>query len=343
MGYKPGMRRPLIGIVSPAPPGANNGNRRTAERWARYLGPQARGRVLTAWDSEPLDLLIALHARRSAGSIAAWASWRRTQSPGSVLPLIVVLTGTDLYHDIGSSVQAQRSLELADALVVLQDAGLQALPARLRHKAHVIYQSAPARKTLDKTADRLRVVMVGHLRAEKLPQTLFSAALDLHHRPDIRIDHIGAALDAALGRAAARTAAACPGYRWLGDLEHSATLRWIQRAHVLVHTSRIEGGAHVILEAVRCGTPVIASDIAGNRGMLGPDYDGYFPVGDAAALARVLQRCRDEPRWLARLARQCRARARLFAPERERRAVRALVASQRIAATANRAPAGKGD
>ena len=106
-----------------------------------------------------------------------------------------------------------------------------------------------------------------------------------------------APLDGALGQAARDTATECPRYRWLGGLPHESTRRHIQRAHVLVHASRMEGGAHVVMEAVRCGTPVLASRIPGNVGMLGADYDGYFEPGDSAGLARLLRRCQRELPW----------------------------------------------
>jgi glycosyltransferase involved in cell wall biosynthesis len=94
----------------------------------------------------------------------------------------------------------------------------------------------------------------------------------------------------------------------------------------------MEGGAHVVMEAVCSGTPVLASRIAGNVGMLGAGYEGYFEHGDAAALAKLLLACRyaqpaDDPAHfgLARLRAQCALRAPLFAPETERRAVEQLV------------------
>jgi len=327
------MQRATIGIVSPAPSGANNGNGRTADRWARQLAPRFDVRVLSSWQGEPLDLLIALHARRSAASIVDWSRHRASRGAGSQAPLVVVLTGTDLYGDIATDASARRSLALANALIVLQDRGLLALPPAVRGKARVIYQSGERRRASGKTTVRLRVLAVGHLRDEKQPQTLQAAARRLRARPDIRIHHIGAGLDARLAQAARRTADHCAGYTWLGARPHGQTLRWMQRAHVLVHPSRVEGGAHAVLEAVLCGTPVLASDIPGNRGMLGADYDGYFPVGDAAALARALERCRDEPSWLAHLRRQCARRADLFDPRREQRAlfglVREMLAPQR--------------
>jgi glycosyltransferase involved in cell wall biosynthesis len=147
----------------------------------------------------------------------------------------------------------------------------------------------------------------------------------LAQRHDIYIDHIGEALDPALGAAARATMAAAPNYRWLGGLPHELVRRRIQRAHLLIHASRLEGGAHVVMEAVASGTPVLASHIPGNIGMLGADYAGYFPWGDAAALAALIVRCQNDGHLLETLAAQCQARAPLFEPAAERDALRHLV------------------
>ncbi len=306
--------------MTPALANANNGNWQTARRWARMLSAAYRVRLAAAWDGGDEALMIALHARRSAASVARW----RMQH--SSAPLVVTLTGTDLYRDIQGDSTAQASLQSADRLIVLNALGAQALPAELRPKAHVVLQSCAARQHVDKTRVHLRALMVGHLREEKSPATYFEAARLLAHRADIRLDHIGAALDPTLGARAATLMAECPGYRWLGGLPHAETRRRIQAAHLLVHPSRMEGGAHVVIEAVRSGTPVLASRIDGNVGLLGEHYGGYFPVGDAAALAALLERARDEPAMLARLKQQCDARADLFAPVHEAAVLQTLVA-----------------
>lgn len=313
------MDRPDIVIVTPTLADANNGNWRTARRWSRMLSAAYRVRVATAWDGGDEALMIALHARRSAVAVANW----RTLRPAS--PLIVVLTGTDLYRDIVTDAAAQASLRDASRLIVLNQLGVQALPADLGFKARVVLQSCPACRTLAKTRLHLRALMVGHLRAEKSPRTYFDAARLLSHRPDILLDHVGAALDPALGVEADWLRAECPQYRWLGALAHTDTRKRIQAAHVLVHPSRMEGGAHVVIEAVRSGTPVLASRIDGNVGLLGEHYDGYFPPDDAAALATLLEQLRDDPAMLDRLHRQCDARATLFDPVHETAALHALV------------------
>jgi glycosyltransferase involved in cell wall biosynthesis len=159
--------------------------------------------------------------------------------------------------------------------------------------------------------------MVGHLRDEKSPRTLFEAAALLSQHPDIGIEHIGAELDPVLATLAHQTAAQFPHYQFTGALSYPRTRHQIQRAHVLVHTSVMEGGAHVLMEAICSGVPVIASRIAGNMGMLGADYAGLFPVGDAQALADMLIRFRRDGEFASLLKAQCAARAPLFSAEKE--------------------------
>jgi putative glycosyltransferase (TIGR04348 family) len=324
------VRRSSLVIVSPALASANNGNWQTAQRWRDMLSSRHAVRIVQHWpDAQAAsdELMLALHARRSADSIGAWA-----RSHGS-RGLAVVLTGTDLYQDIHSDPQAQQSLALARRLIVLQDEGLPALPAQYRPKARVIYQSTSSREALPKTRRWLRAVVVGHLREVKSPQTVFAAARLLAARADILIDHIGEA-EGSWAEQARATEAASPQYRWLGPFAHGQARRAIQRAHLLVHPSKMEGGAHVIMEAVCSGTPVLASRVSGNVGMLGEDYEGYFEHGDAQQLAALLARCRDgqvgraiDPHedLLDRLRRQSVLRAPLFTPKAEQQGLIRLI------------------
>ena len=210
--------------------------------------------------------------------------------------------------------------------MLLQPAGLQELPTEFHAKTRVIYQSAPPLALARKSTLRLRVLMVGHLRDEKDPLTFLEAAAICADQRML-FEQIGAALQPELGQAALAAQAALPAYRWLGGLPRAQTRQHIKRAHLLVNSSLMEGGAQVILEAVQSGTPVLASFISGNIGMLGADYAGYFPVGDADALARLLKRCAAEAGFLALLEKQCQQRAPLFSPQTEKRLVINLVQS----------------
>jgi putative glycosyltransferase (TIGR04348 family) len=309
-------------IVSPATARENNGNWQTASRWAHFL--RARHQVAIAPDccagENAPDLLIALHARRSAPSVAAFAKAYPHR------PCVVVLTGTDLYRDIANSPDARASLDYATRLVLLQADGLAHLSPAQRAKASVIYQSAPTVQPPSHGANRRHydICMIGHLRSEKDPYT-FMRASTLVTSPKVRLLHIGGALESTLGQAASATQAVNPRYHWLGNLPHSTTRQRLARSHAMAICSLMEGGANVIIEAVTSGVPVLASDISGNIGMLGQDYAGYFPVGEAAALARLIDRSIEEPDFHALLRRQCDARAALFTPDAERASLLELV------------------
>src|SRR5947208_872765 len=97
-----------IALITPAGARSRSGNRHTATRWAamlRSLGHKVR--VSVRWDGRAADAMIALHARRSHASIAQFSE----RFPDS--PLVVVLTGTDLYRDLRSGGDVQASLALA--------------------------------------------------------------------------------------------------------------------------------------------------------------------------------------------------------------------------------------
>lgn len=309
-------------IVTPYSEQANNGNWRTAARWARFL--RDRYRVIVQARPAPQDLadadcLVALHARRSHAAIQAW----RNRYP--VRPALVVLTGTDLYRDLPDDADARDSLQIADRLVVLQEEGVRAVPMEHRSKAYVVYQSASALQPVGKPTSRLNCLFVGHLREEKDPLTAMGAWAEIPQELPVYLTMVGEALEPALAAAARTMQRQEPRFRWLGARPHGRTRQAIKRAHLLLVCSRIEGGANVIVEAATCGTPVLASRVSGNVGMLGRDYKGYFPVGNVAALRELVLRCRVDRRFYRTLAAQCRARRPLFAPARERAAVGRLV------------------
>ena len=309
----------MVRIVTPGTREANNGNWRTAQRWAQLISQVARPIVQSAWQGEPTDILFALHAHRSAASIAA----ARAAHP--LLPIVVVLSGTDLYRDLPDSGEARRSLDIADRIIALQFDARRQLPPPWAEKCVVIYQSAPALPPVRKAADQLDVVVVGHLREEKDPRTLWRALERLNPALPVRVKHIGAALDPKLEAEARAMMARDPRYQWVGARPHGLARIAIQRAHLLVHPSLMEGGANVIVEAITSGTPVLASFMSGNLGMLGSEYPGYFPVGDAQALAERLEALARDPAGLISLRRACKGIAHLFTPQRERSALRRLV------------------
>jgi len=270
------------------------------------------------WDAQPADLLIALHARRSHPAIAAFAQAFPQR------PLIVVLTGTDLYRDIRVDASARDSLALATRLVVLQERGPDELAAALQAKIRVIFQSAPNLSAQPKRARTFDVCVVAHLREEKDPLRAAYAAELLPPDSRIRVLHVGEALTPEMAEEADRCQR-ISRWKWLGSRRHGDTRRLIAGCHLLVQSSRMEGGANTIVEAVSAGVPVLASDIPGNIGMLGENYSGYYSMADSRALAELMTRAETDVNFYAGLAAQCGARAPLFDPARERAAVQNLI------------------
>jgi putative glycosyltransferase (TIGR04348 family) len=308
-------------LVTPASPNGPTGNDVTASRYARLLKqPGSSVTIDNAYANQRCDLMIALHARRSSASIRRY----RTRNPDA--PLIVVLTGTDLYNDIKTSSEAQESLEAATRLVVLQRLGLRELPARFHGKTRVIYQSATWNGTRAEIPKRyFRVCVIGNLRPEKDPLRAAAASRFLPDSSRIRIVHAGYAMDREIEAQAIRESERNPRYRWLGGLPQWKARRLLAGSHLLALTSRIEGSSNALGEALTSGTPVVASHINGLVGTLGDDYPGYFAPGDTRALAVLLERAESDPRFYRSLKSACARLKPLVAPERELKAWKRLL------------------
>jgi putative glycosyltransferase (TIGR04348 family) len=315
------MREAVV-IVTPALKEANNGNWRTAERWAGFLSSRYDVHLAASWScsQKAVDnprLLIALHARRSAESIEAWSSTFPSR------PVVTVLTGTDLYPDIRQDPVSLESLRLSTALLVLQNKGIEALPAQFQSKAAVIYQSCSAWKPRAVKPAPFTLRMVGHLRSEKSPETFMQLAQRFDEAQGIRLELLGGVIDPELGERASRLTAQSKVFFWQGALSYRATRSRTRDAHLLVHPSRLEGGAHAILEAAMSGTPVLASKVPGNVGMLGDDYLGYFEYGNVQQLEDLVYECQESHAagegLYGLLLEQIKTRRALFRPSYERK------------------------
>ena len=304
-----------IGIITPAAVKSLNGNRATANRWAgflRQLGHKVSIRV--DWDGRAYDLMVALHAWRSAESIAAF----KQQYPE--LPVILAMTGTDLYRFIKTHPEPTlASIQSADRLVTLHRLATKVLPKNVHHKVHVIHQSAvPLSKPPKRSKRFFDICVAGHLREEKDSMRVAYAVRDLPESSRIRVLHFGKAHNEEWATFARHEMKINPRYHWFGEVPHWKVRRAYGSCHLMVLPSIMEGGANVISEATVAGLPVIASDIDGSVGLLGDDYAGYFPVQDTNALRELLLKAETDPDYVHTLAKQCRTRARLFTREAEK-------------------------
>lgn len=307
-----------IRIITPAPRGSRKGNRITAERYARLLrGLGHRVHVQTSYEGQCADLIIVLHAGKSA---TALRDFKRCCGDAK---LVVLLTGTDVYGGLDGK-GARESLDSADRILLLQPLAARELTPKLRRKAVTIFQSALAPHRAPARKPGL-VLTVGHLRKVKDPLRPALAVRELPRTSRVRVKLIGGVIEPELARAARREQAANPRLAWVGEKSPAATMRAIAAAWALCVPSHAEGGANVIAEACVCGTPVLASRVPGNVGMLGAKYPGFFKVGDRRDLARLIRRCEEEPGFYARLKKWCSALAPRFAPKAEAKALAKLV------------------
>jgi putative glycosyltransferase (TIGR04348 family) len=305
-----------IALVTPARPGSRAGNRHTALRWAAMLRAVGHKVVVsTQWEpNDRDDLLLALHARRSHASIKSF----RQAHPEK--PIVLALTGTDVYRDIHTDKDAQESLRLATRFIVLQPKAIEELPRRLRPKAHVVYQSCSSKLKHKPVKRKFRLCVIGHLREEKDPLRAMDALAHLPDALSLELVQIGESLDDKLAEAAREGMKRDKRYRWLGSVAHSRALKLLASSHTMIISSRMEGGANVVSEAIRIGVPVLASKISGNVGLLlGAAYPAYYPLGDERALAKLIERVRGDRPFYASLKRQLAKLRPMVSPANEAR------------------------
>ncbi|BEH14630.1 MULTISPECIES: selenoneine biosynthesis selenosugar synthase SenB [Marinobacter] len=314
-----------ISILTPAGPDSKAGNRATAVRWQQLLeqaGHQVT--VITGYDGEPTDLLIALHAWRSADAIQRF----HTEWPEK--PLIVALTGTDIYHHQYQYPEpTHASMAAASILIGLHDLVAQDIPETFRHKLLTLRQSAakPAvRGGSRPEPGQFNICVIGHLRDEKDSLRAAWASRLLPEESAIIVSCAGKPHNDEWRERALSESKDNPRFHWLEQLDKAQLENLMAVSSLMVISSVMEGGANVVSEACRAGLPILASDIPGNRGLLGEHYPGYYPVKDEAALARLMRKAETEPEFLAQLTDCVKELAETFTPERERQSLEQAVA-----------------
>jgi putative glycosyltransferase (TIGR04348 family) len=217
-------------------------------------------------------------------------------------------------------------LALADRIVGLHALIGETIPPDQRHKLRVIYQSARPLAERAPPKRIFRICVAGHLREEKDPLRPALAVRGLPPSSRLQVDAYGKPHTPEWAAAAEAEAARNPRYRWHGEIGHAQLRQVYRRSHLLVLSSRMEGGANVVSEAVVAGLPVIASEIPGSMGLLGADYPGYYPVEDTRALRELLLRAESDATFYARLQKACDARRALFSEQMEQQGWKQLLA-----------------
>lgn len=311
-----------IMIVTPAPPDSTLGNSVTARRWRDMLVDLGHDVELDReWTGGGHDVLIALHARRSHDAVRSF----QDRAPDN--PILLVMTGTDLYRDLpAGSEQALESIEIADRIIVLHPCAFEALPEGARSKARLVIQSAaPPTDVTRRRQGGFAVCVLAHVRRIKNPLAAARAARRLPETSKVHVTLAGSVLEDDMRQEVEAEAAGNPRFTWLGEVSNDRALELVASSDVLVMSSELEGGANVISEALACDVVVLASRIPAAVGLLGGGYPGLFEVGDDEALAGLLERAENDAGFLAGLREQCRHAAPLVDPRRERSALAGLL------------------
>ena len=286
-----------------------------------FVYPPGFGRALHAacW---LLSLLLQRGRRVRAGKydciLASWgypdavaAGWLARMLG---IPYVVKVHGSDL------NVQATHVLRriqirgaLCHAAAVVAVSGALADKARQlgvpSSQVHTLYNGvdmerfAPgsrmqARERLGLAADGPLLLYVGNLKAAKGCMDLLEAFPSvLAKQPQARLFYVGAGAFGAELAARAAALHCADQVRLVGAVAHDQLVDWFRAADLLCLPSHNEGVPNVVLEAMACGTPVVASQVGGIPEVV-PDYAGILvPARQhemlSAALNEALARCWD--------------------------------------------------
>ena len=287
-------------VASPYPLSELKGNSVTTDRIVAMLnegGVEARGSYGN--DGEPADILITLHAIKGAPAVF---DFKKKTPNGRV---IILLTGPDIYQGLAEGSQiGGDALQVADRIVVPQEAAIRKLPEKVRGKTVVIRPSLdPIAAKATSSQSPFVISVVGHLRPVKRPFLTIETLAQHPEWSDLEVWQIGQALDAEMRKTAEFWMEEDKRYRWCGGLPREESLALCAKSSLTINSSILEGGANAVLEAMTMGVPVLASRIEGNVGLLGDDYPGYFEEGGMAkALEAIMHQRVDLDEWSLLLA-----------------------------------------
>lgn len=170
---------------------------------------------------------------------------------------------------------------------------------------------------------RLRALFVGALTQRKGLSYALEAAQRCGDRVELTL--IGArptapcaALDEALRR-----------HRWIPDLSPAEVLGEMRRHDVLLFPSLCEGFGLVILEALSCGLPVIATPNTGAPDVITDGVEGFIvPIRSADAIAEKLEMLMTSPSQLLAMKEAATVRARALTWERYRALIARVVSGE---------------
>jgi len=171
---------------------------------------------------------------------------------------------------------------------------------------------ARARSDLGVDSSAVVVGIVGRLVGQNGYGDLFAAAEQIRIlRPDVvfvvaGLD--GTAMDGALTPGDRESASHRGNVVWAGPRDHMADL--YSGFDLFVQLSQRSGLTRSAMEALACGLPIVATDVAGSRQIVAHEQNGYLvPVHDVGALTEAVLRLASDPARRGTMGARSRARA----------------------------------
>ena len=152
---------------------------------------------------------------------------------------------------------------------------------------------AEARQKLGLSQDKKLIIYVGRLDHNKSQWLVLEALCKIGRaqliKQKIRLALIGEGEDRKKLEESSRHLGLNDIVRFVGQLAPEKICLWNNAADVKVLASRREGSPNVVLEALACGTPVVASDVGTNPAIIESGKNGFlFPSGNSEALKNQL-------------------------------------------------------
>jgi len=156
-----------------------------------------------------------------------------------------------------------------------------------------------ARRQLQIDPDSEAVVYIGRTDVRKGLRELVAAAVRLHPaRPNLQVYLIGSGSDRPIVEAAIQAGNAGSYVHALHECSFDEVAVWMTAASLVTLPSYMEGCPNVVLEALACGRPVVATNVGGIPELMPPhlvDRCGRLvPPRDPAALAEALASVLDQ-------------------------------------------------
>lgn len=148
---------------------------------------------------------------------------------------------------------------------------------------------AQAREQLGLNLNSELVVYVGRMDVTKGLRELVQAAAILHdHRPRLEVCIVGDGPDKPIIESLIRSQRAGDYIRTFPGCSFDEVSTWITAGDLFALPSYMEGCPNVVLEALACGRPVVATRVGGIPEIMSDSCGRLVPPRDAALLARAL-------------------------------------------------------